>query len=610
MKLLSITMLGLLINMNSQAQPSIIPEPVSMQVHDGRLPLGHTIVWKTDFNSPSLSLAKTQLETDFSRKITAASETRIFLSLLKKEDSSIGAEGYQMEVDKEGIHIAANKENGLFYGLQTVRQLLAAPDVPYLTITDYPLVGWRGMMLDVARHFFTKAEVKQYIDEIAAYKFNVLHLHLTDDGGWRIEIKSYPKLTEVGAWGVEKYGYYGEFSAPGKDAKYNYGGFYTQQDIKEIVQYAKEHYVDILPEIDIPGHSMAAVVAYPELSGTKEAVNYKVYSGEKGFMDWTSHGIVARYDNTLNPAKPEVYKFLDKVFGEVAGLFPFGYIHVGGDECAKNYWQKDPNVTALMQKEKLKNYEEVQAYFEKKVEGIVAAKGKKLIGWDEILEGGVAPNATVMSWRGEKGGIEAARLKHEVVMTPNNYVYIDYVQGNKYMEAKVYESLRLKKVYDFSPVPAGVDPKYILGGQANLWTEQVYDFGKVEYMTWPRGLAVAERLWSPASKKDWPRFVEKVAQHMRLFDADTITYAPSMYEPDVTVKYVEDSVLQCTFIPEIDGLETHYSVDNSFPDTKSPLYKAPFNLPEDAVTLRIVSYKNGRQVGRILTIPVSELKKG
>ncbi|OMP76560.1 beta-N-acetylhexosaminidase [[Flexibacter] sp. ATCC 35208] len=606
MRLLTSMMLAMFCNMNSHAQQlNIIPEPVSMQVHSGTLALGQDISWTTDVKGASLSLAKAQLEADCRKNITGLNTTNISLTLLKKEDSGIGAEGYLLEIDKDGIHISANKENGLFYGLQTVRQLLVMPDVPYLTIRDYPVVGWRGMMLDVSRHFFTKAEVMRYVDEIAAYKFNVLHWHLTDDGGWRIEIKSYPKLTEVGAWCVEKYGYYGEFSAPGKDAKYNYGGFYTQQDIKDIVQYAKAQYVDILPEIDIPGHSMAAVVAYPELSGTKDAVNYKVYSGEKGFMDWTDHGIVARYDNTLNPAKPEVYKFLDKVFGEVAGLFPFGYIHVGGDECAKNYWQKDPNVTALMQKEKLKNYEEVQAYFEKKVEAIVTSKGKKLIGWDEILEGGVAPNATIMSWRGEKGGIEAVRLKHQVVMTPNNYVYIDYVQGNKYMESKVYENLRLKKVYAFNPVPAGVDPAYVLGGQANLWTEQIFDFSKVEYMTWPRGLAVAESLWSPASKKDWPRFVEKVEQHMKLLDRDTVNYAPCMYEPDVTL---QSGV--CTFIPEIDGLEMHYSVDNSFPDIKSLLYKGPFVLPEDAVMLRVVSFKKGRPVGRIISIPVAELKKG
>ncbi|WP_343670626.1 family 20 glycosylhydrolase [Chitinophaga sp.] len=590
-------------------QPKIIPEPVSMQLNNGALPLGKNIVWTTTVNSTALSQAKTQVEADFRKMVAAGGETRISLTLLKKEDAGIGTEGYLLDIDKEGMHIAANQENGLFYGLQTVRQLLSAPEAPYLTIRDYPVVGYRGMMLDVARHFFTKAEVMQYIDEIAAYKFNMLHLHLTDDGGWRIEIKSYPKLTAVGAWGVEKYGYYGEYSPAGKNAKYNYGGFYTQQDIKDIVKYAKEKFIDILPEIDIPGHSMAAVVAYPELSGTKDAVNYKVYSGEKGFMDWTDHGIVARYDNTLNPAKPEVYRFLDKVFEEVAGLFPYEYIHVGGDECAKNYWQKDPNVTALMQKEKLKNYEEVQAYFEKKVEKIVTAKGKKLVGWDEILEGGVAPGATIMSWRGEKGGIEAARLQHKVIMTPNNYVYLDFMQGNKFVESKVYETLRLKKVYTFSPVPAGVDPKFILGGQANLWTEQVFDFRKVEYMTWPRALAVAECLWTPAAKKDWPRFVEKVEQHMQAFDKDTISYAPSIYEPDVTAQYTKDSVWLCTFTPEIDGLDMHYSVDNSFPDIKSLAYQKPFALPEDAVMIRIVSYKNGRQVGRILTIPVAALKK-
>ena len=289
---------------------------------------------------------------------------------------------------------------------------------------------WRGLMFDVARHFFTKEQVKQYIDAMVKYKFNLLHLHLTDDEGWRIEIKSLPNLTKVGAYNVKKVGYFGTFSTPTPDEPRDYGGFYTQDDIRELVQYAKERFVNILPEIDVPGHSLAAVVSYPELSCTPGAENYHVRSGEE-IMDW-SHGQppVALVDNTLCPANEKVYDFMDKVLTEVAKLFPFDYIHMGGDECPKNYWEKSDAIKALMQKEGLKNMEEVQSYFEKRLEKIVESKGKKFMGWDEILEGGLAPDAIVMSWRGIKGGIEAAKQGHQVVMSPTTFVYLDYMQAD------------------------------------------------------------------------------------------------------------------------------------------------------------------------------------
>ena len=338
------------------------------------------------------------------------------------------------------------------------------------------------------------------------YKYNLLHLHLTDDEGWRIEIKGYPRLTSVGAWNVKKEGYFGTFSPPTPDEPRNYGGFYTQEDIKELVAYAKERFVNILPEIDVPGHSLAAVVSYPELSGTADANTYHVRSGEV-IMDW-SHGAppIALVDNTLCPANEKVYDFLDKVMTQLAQLFPFEYIHVGGDECPKNFWEKMPSIKNLMQQEGLKNMEEVQSYFEKRLEKIVSSKGKKLMGWDEILEGGLAPGAAVMSWRGVKGGIEAAKQKHEVVMSPTTYAYLDYMQGDPVTEPRVYASLRLKKTYEFDPLPEGVDPVYIKGGQANLWTEQIYNYRYLQYMLWPRAFAIAESVWSPKEKKELEQF--------------------------------------------------------------------------------------------------------
>jgi hexosaminidase len=291
--------------------------------------------------------------------------------------------------------------------------------------------------------------MEQFIDEMVKYKYNLLHWHLTDDQGWRIEIKSLPRLTEVGSWRVDKTGRFGTFSKPEPDEPRTYGGFYTQQDIKDIVQYAKDRFVDVLPEIDVPGHSLAAIAAYPELVCTPGT--YQVNSGEK-FMEWPAGGhFYGLVDNALCPANEKVYEFLDKVFTEVAQLFPFEYIHMGGDETARNFWEKSPLIKALMKKEKLKDLNEVQSYFVKRVEKIINAKGKKMIGWDEILDGGLAPNAAVMSWRGMKGGIEAAKQGHEVVMSPTDFAYIDYMQGDG-PEPPVYATLRLKKAYEFEPV--------------------------------------------------------------------------------------------------------------------------------------------------------------
>ncbi|MFL5787937.1 MAG: beta-N-acetylhexosaminidase, partial [Flavisolibacter sp.] len=437
----------------------------------------------------------------------------------------------------------------------------------------------------------------------------LLHMHLTDDEGWRIEIKSLPKLTEVGAWNVKKVGYFGEFSPPTPDEPRNYGGFYTQDDIREIVQYAKERFVNILPEIDVPGHSLAAVVSYPDLSCTPGSENYKVRSGET-IMDW-SHGAppIALVDNTLCPANEKVYVFLDKVLTEVARLFPFEYIHMGGDECPKNFWEKSDAIKALMQKEGLKTMEEVQSYFEKRLEKIVESKGKKFMGWDEILEGGLAPSAAVMSWRGMKGGIEAAKMGHEVVMSPTDFVYLDYMQADPIIEPHVYATLRLNKAYQFEPVPEGVDPKFIKGGQANLWTEQVYNMRHAEYMTYPRALAISEALWSPKEKKNWNDFFSRTEKHFGRLDIEQIKYAPSVYDPIFNVSRNADSTLKITLSTEPEGIDIYYSFDNSFPDQFYPKYTEPLIPPKDAVVLKVITYKGNTPVGRMISMPIEELKR-
>lgn len=461
-------------------------------------------------------------------------------------------------------------------------------------------------MLDVSRHFFTKDEVKSFIDDMARYKYNVLHLHLTDDQGWRLEIKRLPELTRVGAWRPKRDGKYANTKAPDPNEPKTYGGYYTHNDIRELVKYASDRFINILPEIDVPGHSLAAIASYPYLTSTPGT--YSVNAGEK-FMEWPEGGhFYALVDNNLSPAKEEVYEFLDKVFTEVAELFPFPYIHMGGDEAAKNFWEKSNLIKELMQRESLKDLNEVQSYFVKRVEKIINSKGKKLIGWDEILEGGLAPNAAVMSWRGMKGGIEAAKAGHEVVMSPTDYVYLDYMQGDPITEPLIYASLRLKKTYDFNPLPKGVDPKLILGGQGNLWTEQMTNMRTVQYMTWPRGLAIAESVWSPNEKKNWNHFVNRVEKQMERLDEAKVKYAKTMYEPIFTTAKEEDKV-SVTLATEIEGVDIHYSLDDTHPDEFYPKYTAPILVPNDAATLKVVTYKNGKQVGRQINMPVAELKR-
>ncbi len=606
---------------------AIIPEPVIAIVKPGQFILPKHVVIEAAASANMLKVTtylKNKLTTSTGAQVsiinTVATPATIKLLLYPRPDTTLGKEGYHLWVSAKGIIIRANEPAGLFYGVQTLVQLfpkeIESPEVvshvkwaaPCVDITDYPRFGWRGLMLDVSRHFFTKEEVKQYIDQMVRYKFNLLHMHLTDDEGWRIEIKSLPRLTTVGAYNVKKVGEFGNFSQPKPDEPRTYGGFYTQDDIRELVQYGKQRFLNIMPEVDVPGHSLAAVVAYPELSCTPGAENYKVRSGEH-MMNFGKNGITALVDNTLNPSSEKTYAFLDKVLTEVAELFPFGYIHMGGDECAKNFWAQSDSVKALMQKEGLKNMEEVQAYFEKRLEKIVESKGKKFMGWDEIIEGGLGPNAAVMSWRGIQGGITASKLGHEVVMSPTTFAYLDYMQSDPVMEPHVYETLRLSKAYQFEPVPDSAVAKLILGGQANLWTEQVFNFRQVEYMTWPRGFAIAESVWSPKEKKNWDNFYPRVEKQFPRLNEAEIKYAPSMYDPDFNASMTPDSVMKVTLTNEIPNLDIYYSFDNSYPDRFYPKYTEPLMVPEDATQLRVITYRGKEPVGRMVTMPIAELKR-
>jgi hexosaminidase len=603
---------------------SIIPEPVELVKAEGFFVLPEEITIKSASSQEVLNTVNS-----LKRRITTATTTKVNLShkddqaairlqLNTDVEAALGKEGYRLIINQKQILIKANQPAGLFYGVQTLLQLFPKEiesakavkgkwRIPCVQIADFPRFAWRGLMFDVSRHFFTKEDVKKYIDNMVKYKYNLLHLHLTDDEGWRIQVKSLPRLTEVGAWRVNKTGQFGTFSPPTPTEPRDYGGFYTQDDIKELIAYASERFVNILPEIDVPGHSLAAVVSYPELSCTPGAEKYSVRSGEQ-IMDW-SRGAppIALVDNTLCPANEKVYEFLDKVVTEVAALFPFEYIHMGGDEAPHNYWEKTPAIKDLMQREGLKTMEEVQGYFTRRVETIIQAKGKKAIGWDEILEGTPSQSTAVMSWRGVEQGLQAGKLGHEVVMSPLTYAYIDYMQGDVAIEPKVYASLRLSKAYQFDPAAGIPNATFIKGGQANLWTENVYNMRHAEYMTWPRGLAIAESVWSPANKKNWNNFYGKVEDHFKRFDLADTKYAPSLYDP-IFLATGTTNALMVELSTEIPGLNIHYSFDNSFPDQFYPKYSTPLVVPKDAVFLKVITYRDNKPLGRMVTMPISELK--
>jgi hexosaminidase len=617
--LIALTISGLS-KLNAQTV-SIIPEPFQMTTRAGLFTLPKSIA----INAPSTANAIVDEMANKLRTVTGKTvyftKNKPAIDLQIINDANLGTEGYTLDINEKGIQIKANGNAGLFFAWQTVQQLLPAAiygktlqnttnwQVPFVNILDKPRFGWRGMMLDVSRHFFTKGEVLTFIDDMARYKYNRFHWHLTDDQGWRIEIKSLPKLTSVGAWRAERKGKWMNITTPPIDEPKTYGGFYTQEDIKEVVAYAKARFIEVIPEVDVPGHSMAMNTAYPFLSTTPD-YPFQVNAGDE-FMDWEGINghVAARIDNSLDPSNEKVYEYLDKVFTEIAPLFPFEYIHMGGDENAKNNWEKSPNVQAFMKREGIKNITEVQSYFVRRMQKIINSKGKKMMGWDEILEGGLDGDAAVMSWRGVKGGIEAAKQNHKVVMSPNDYNYIDFYQGEITAEGKVYRGLRMKTTYSYEPVPDGIDPTLILGNQANQWSEQLFDLRYAQYMTWPRGLAVAETSWSPKEKKNWNSFTKKVEQQFEKLDAANVRYARSMYDPIVTTQLNSKGELIVNMEGEIEGLDIYYTMNDQMPDNYSSKCTGPFVLPEDVLSLRIISYRDGKQIGKYLNIPMEALKK-
>lgn len=609
----------------SFSQTNIIPTPVSLSESEGYFEINNLTnievltedndVLRYVENFKKLLSEKGILA---SKNIANSYKNIITISLLNNYSKELNNEGYLLDIKEDKILIKANNAAGVFNSLQTLRQLFPPEfelqnktfkyiKIKQCSIKDYPRFKWRGLHLDVSRHFFSVDDIKLFIDKMSQYKFNVFHWHLTDDEGWRIEIKSLPKLTEVGAWRVERFGAFGKNRAyPKPNEKATYGGFYTQEEIKDVIIYASERNITIVPEIDMPGHSMAALAAYPELSTKKEP---KFVNPGSNFAEWYGNGkFKMLIENTLNPTDEKVYEFVDKVFTEVAQLFPGDYIHMGGDECYKGFWEEDENVQSFMKQHQIADTKELQSYFVKRVEKIINSKGKKLIGWDEILEGGLAKSATVMSWRGMKGGIEAAKMGHDVVMTPTTYAYLDYTQGDFSVENKVYNSLSLEKCYEFEPVPENIDSKHVLGGQGNVWTEKIPTMPFAFYMTYPRAFALSETFWSKKEDKTWNNFVGRVENHFERFDNANQNISKAILDPIIRVYYNNDT-LMCELKNSIPNTDIYYTINNTYPLQFGIKYKEPFVIPDGDFSLRTQTFRNKQPLGRLLQVPREELVK-
>lgn len=590
-------------------QCSLIPQPNELKANTGHFKFNPSTVFyvssELDKNSISIIHAFCQNLNEVSGLQTASqllndAETLPKQSIVFKTNKEIAPEGYELSIQPDRITVESSDRSGLFYAIQTMKQLLPAGiygnqtisnaewTLPCVEIKDAPRFGYRGLHIDVARHFFPKEEMKKILNLMALHKQNTLHWHLTDDQGWRIEIKKYPRLTEIGSirnktmirkeW--DNYD-----TTP-------YGGFYTQEDIKEIVKYANDHCINVIPEVDLPGHMMAALAAYPNLGCTGGP--YEV-SGQWGVRD-----------DVLCPGKEETFTFIEDVLTEVIDLFPSEYIHIGGDECPKVRWEKCPKCQARIKAQGLKANEKhkaeffLQSYVTARVEKFLNEHGRKIIGWDEILEGELAPNATVMSWRGMDGGIEAARLKHPVIMTPNNYVYLDYYPTMNTQDEPLgiggYNPV--EKVYSLEPVPAALNEEeraYIIGAQGNLWTEYITSNEHLEYMLLPRLAALSEVQWTQPENKNLERFLGSLNHILAIYNVMGVNYGKHVFE--IAAKYgvpSSDGIVEVT-LSTMGDAPIYYTLDGTEPTEKSTRYATPIQIKENC-TLKATAKRENVQI--------------
>lgn len=583
---------------------NIIPTPQSLVQQDGFFRLNsHTAITAVSPEAKTIAeFFAAKMRTSTGLDIQVAEKGNILLSL----DSSLDVpndEGYSLEVSKDAVKVVAKTTQGLFYGMQSFLQLLPAEiespskvngiawQAPAVSIKDAPRFGYRGIMLDPCRHFMPAENVKKYIDVLSLFKINRIHWHLTDDQGWRIEIKKYPKLTEIGSKRID-----GEGT--------EYGGYYTQEEIKDIVKYAADHFITVVPELELPGHEMAAIAAYPNLS----------CKGEPG----TPRIIWGVEDIVMCPGKEDMFTFLQDVIDEMVPLFPSEYFHIGGDECPKTSWKNCPLCQKRIKAEGLKAdgkhsaEEKLQSYVIQRMEKYLETKGKKIIGWDEILEGGLAPSATVMSWRGEEGGIAAALMDHTVIMTPGgNGMYLDAYQGDPKIEPVTIGGYTLlEKTYSYNPIPdtlaAMGKSDYILGVQGNTWSEYMYDEAKRDYMIFPRILAVAEIGWTNLDRKDYKDFERRIENAYVRLDGHTINYhIPLPEQPNGSCNFVAFTDKASLEFKTTRPIKMVYTLDGSEPTPASTAYTAPIEISE-TTTLKIASVLPSGKMSPIRTIQVEK----
>lgn len=550
-------------NQTVETQIQLIPEPFEMTQSDGMFKVSQAML------------------------VGAGSASNKVNFRVDPNATDIPDEGYQLEIDEAGVRLVAKTETGLFYGKQTLLQLLTPNGLPYVKINDHPRFPYRGLHLDVSRHFFDKEEVKKLMNVMSYYKLNTLHLHLTDAGGWRLQIDKYPKLTQEGAFRTQSD--WREWWDNGKDRQYlkegtegAYGGYYTKDDIRDMLAYAAEKHITIIPEIEFPAHSDEVFVAYPELCCAGKSHT----SGD------------------FCIGNPKTFEFMENVLTEVIELFPSEYIHIGGDEAGKNTWKTCPKCQALMKKEKLANVDELQSYMIRKAEEFLNSKGRRLIGWDEILEGGLAPEATVMSWRGEAAGFKSARMGHDVIMTPGSYMYFDFYQADpRHQPVAIGGYTPIRKVYNYNPIPqdslTAEEAKHFLGVQANTWTEYIPTPEHLEYMMFPRALAVAEIGWTPQEKRDWQDFKPRVNAHIPVLQQMGLNPFPlsNELEFDMVVDTIQKEI-RVTMDAEKYPAEIHYTTDGSTPTASSPIYQEPIVVKDSAKIVAGI-FVNGQLQDRV-----------